>query len=137
MINDPIADMLVRLQNGSRAGHARVDMPGSRVRGAIADVLKAEGYIKSFKWLEAPPVRGTTPRKTLRVYLKFTGKRQPVIQKMVRVSRSGRRRYRAAGKIPRILRGMGTTIMSTPQGIMSDKAARKAGIGGEVLCYVM
>ncbi len=135
---DPIADMLTRLQNASRARHERVDVPGSRVKAAIADVLKQEGFIRSYKWLEEAFTRGAghTKRRTLRIYLKFGQGRQPILSRAVRVSRPGRRRYVQTHAIPRILGGIGMAILSTPKGILSGAAARKAQVGGELLCYI-
>ena len=135
-MTDPIADMLTKIRNASRAKHERVDMVGSRFKAAIAEVLKQEGYIRSYKWVEPDPTTGKGQLRTLRIYLKFTAKREPVITEIVRVSKAGRRRYVTAQKIPRVLSGMGIAVLSTSRGIMADGPARKAGVGGELICYV-
>ena len=135
-VTDPIADMLTKIRNASNAKQERVDILGSHFKAAIAQVLKQEGFIRSYKWLDADPSAGAGHPRTLRLYLKFTGKRQPVISELRRVSKAGRRRYVGTKKIPKILSGMGIAILSTPQGVMADNAARKAGVGGEVICYV-
>ena len=135
-MSDPIADMLTKIRNASRAKQAHVDVTGSHFKAAIADVLKQEGFIRSVKWMEADPAAGTGGRRHLRLYLKFSSKRAPIITDIVRISKSGRRHYVTAERIPRVLSGMGIAILSTPQGVMADGAARKAGVGGEVICYV-
>ena len=135
-VTDPIADMLTKIRNASRAKQERVDVSGSHFKAAIAEVLKHEGFIRSYKWLEADPAAGKGHPRTLRLYLKFTAKREPVIAELQRVSKAGRRRYVNVKKIPRVLSGMGIAILSTPKGVMSDSVARKTGVGGEVICYV-
>jgi len=129
MMTDPIADMLTRIRNALQAGKADVLMPASKQKKAIAQVLKDEGYIVGFTDIE---VEG---KPTLSVELKyFQGK--PVIAKIKRVSRPGLRIYKGHGDIPKVMGGLGVAIVSTSQGVMSDRAARKAGFGGEVLCFV-
>ena len=135
-VTDPVADMLTKIRNASRAKHERVDILGSHFKAAIADVLKQEGFIRSYKWLEPDPAMGKGHPRTLRVYLKYTAKREPVITDIDRISKAGRRKYVNTKQIPRVLSGMGIAILSTPQGVMGDAAARKAGIGGEVICHV-
>ena len=135
-ITDPVGDMLTKIRNASLAKHERVDLAGSHFQAAIADVLKQEGFIRSYKWLEGDAGAGKGGRRTLRVYLKFSAKRAPIITSIKRVSRPGRRAYVQRGRIPRVLEGMGIVVLSTPQGVMADSAARKAGVGGEVICYV-
>ena len=135
-LTDPIADLLTKIRNASRARHERVEVSGSHFKAAIAEVLKREGFIRSFKWLEPDPAAGKGHPRTLRLYLKFTAKREPVITNIIRISKAGRRRYVNAQHLPRVLSGMGIAILSTPRGVMSDSDARKAGLGGEVVCYV-
>ena len=136
-VTDPIADMLTKIRNASRAKLERVDFLGSHFKAAIADVLKREGFIRSYKWVEADPKQRGAVRQ-LRVYLKYTGKgkREPVITDLIRASKAGRRKYVGTQQIPKVLGGMGVAILSTPQGVMADVAARKAGVGGELICYV-
>lgn len=128
-MTDPIADMLVRIKNAAAVGKPSVSMPASRLKAAIADVLKSEGYIADAR------VSGDGAKKTLEVVLKyFEGK--PVIERLERVSRSSLRQYRGKDALPRILNGLGTAIISTSKGIMTDRQARAAGVGGEVICLV-
>ncbi len=129
MLNDPIADMLTRIRNGQHAKRVTVSMPGSRVKVAIAQVLKEEGYIGGFSEQQ---VDG---KATLEVELKYY-EGSPVISDIQRYSKSGRRQYRGKDDIPRVSGGLGVAIVSTSKGIMADRAARKAGIGGEILCVV-
>ena len=128
-MTDPIADMLVRIRNAAAVGKPTVSMPSSKIKAAIAGVLKDEGYIADFRVTEA----GAKP--TLEVVLKyFEGK--PVIERMQRVSRSGLRQYRGKDALPKVLGGLGIAIISTSKGIMTDAQARQQGVGGEVLCFV-
>lgn len=128
-MSDPISDMLTRIRNGQRGAKARVVMPASRLKLAIAEVLKDEGYIEEFS------VEEKNAKPELSIMLKYhLGK--PVIDAIKRVSRPGLRIYRGARELPRISGGFGIAIVSTPRGVMSDRAARAAGHGGEVLCTV-
>ncbi|MDG4597811.1 MAG: 30S ribosomal protein S8 [Candidatus Contendobacter sp.] len=129
-MTDPIADMLTRIRNAQTAAKAQVGMPSSKVKAAIAQVLRDEGYIAGYT------VAQTAPGKAeLTITLKyFEG--QPVIDRIERVSRPGRRVFRGKDELPRVMGGWGVAIVSTPQGLMSDRAARAAGHGGEVLCIV-
>jgi small subunit ribosomal protein S8 len=129
MMTDPIADMLTRIRNGLAAGKKAVMIPDSKLKRSIAQVLKDEGFITDFSQAE---VEG---KPHLSVELKYY-KGKPVIEKMKRVSRPGLRIYKATGDLPRVMSGLGIAIVSTSQGVMTDRAARKAGHGGEVLCYV-
>ena len=129
-ITDPIADMLTRIRNGLRARHPRVDMPCSKLKVEIARILKDEGYIANFKVAEE------SKKKTLRVFLRYTPEGESVISNLARVSRPGRRVYVGAHQVPRVMGGMGINILTTPQGLMTGKAARKVGVGGELLCQV-
>ncbi len=129
MMTDPISDMLTRIRNGQRAEKRAVSLPASKVKAAIAQVLKQEGYIADYG------VQEVAGKRVLEIRLKYYQGR-PVIERIARVSRPGQRIYRAKDAIPQVSGGMGVAIVSTPQGIMSDRAARQAGIGGEVLCVV-
>ena len=130
MLSDPISDMLTRVRNAGQAGHVRVQIPYSKMKSEIARILKQEGYVKdcTTEKIEGKP--------WLVLYLKKTEGEKPVILGLRRVSRPGRRHYVAAGSIPRVLGGIGTAILSTSSGILTDRDARKAHIGGEVLCYI-
>lgn len=129
-MTDPIADMLVRIKNAAAVGKPTVKMPSSKTKVAIANVLKAEGYIAD---LRVEDLGGG--KAELVVELKyFQGK--PVIETLKRVSRSGLRQYRGKNDLPKVLGGLGIAIVSTSKGIMTDAAARQAGVGGEVLCFV-
>lgn len=128
-MQDPLSDMLTRLRNAQLAGKTSVDMPGSKLKAAVASVLKEEGYIADFE----ARVDGAKPR--LRVDLKYyEGK--PVIAEIDRVSRPSLRRYAGQDGIPSVRGGLGIAIVSTSRGVMTDRAARAAGVGGEVLCTV-
>jgi small subunit ribosomal protein S8 len=126
---DPIADMLSRMQNAQGAGADVVEMPHSRMKGEIARVLKREGYVTDYA------VEGGT-KKRLRIYLKYTADRRPVIRGLRRMSKPGLRRYAGMDQLPRVLGGMGIAILTTPAGVMTDQEARKANTGGEILCSV-
>lgn len=129
-MTDPIADMLTRIRNALAARHQRVDIPASKIKTEIARVLKEEGYINTFK------VIGEGPRKTLRIYLKYGPEGEDVITHLERVSKPGRRVYVGAEEIPYVLQGLGICILTTSQGIMTGREARRRHIGGEVLCYI-
>ena len=128
--SDPIADMLTRIRNASRAGLPAVEMSHSRMKAAIAQILKKEGYITDVAEAEAEG------KKSLRLSLKYDYDDKPIIQQLRRVSKPGLRRYVGASDIPRVRGGMGTTVLSTSRGIMTDRDARLANVGGEVLCQV-
>jgi small subunit ribosomal protein S8 len=127
---DPIADMLTRIRNAGHAKHAQCDIPASKVKEQIAKVLKGEGFIKDYQ------VLNTGVQGVIRVTLKYTADRKDVIGGLQRISRPGLRKYIGVDAIPRIFGGMGTVIMSTPQGIMTGRKAKKQNVGGEVLAYV-
>ena len=129
MMTDPISDMLTRIRNGLSAGKTNVAMPFSKLKLSIAEVLKGEGYVGDFAQTE---VDG---KPALSVELKYF-KGKPVIDKVSRVSRPGLRIYKANDELPKVLGGLGVAIISTSKGVMTDRAARKAGHGGEVICYV-
>jgi small subunit ribosomal protein S8 len=130
MTTDPIADMLTRIRNASRAKHARLDLPSSKLKIEIARILKDEGYLANYKVVEE---KG---KKTLRVFLRYTSDRRSVITDLKRVSKPGSRRYVGKFNIRPVVGGMGLSILSTPRGLMTGSAARKEGIGGELLCEV-
>lgn len=130
MINDPIADMLTRVRNGLMARQKQVVMPGSKVKVAIARILRDEGYIKDFE------VTKDVPQAQLRIVLKYDRDRKPIATGLQRISKPGRRVYVGRHQIPWVLSGLGVAIMSTPQGIMTGQRARRHGVGGEVLCYI-
>jgi small subunit ribosomal protein S8 len=127
---DPIADMLTRIRNANTANHKTVDVPASRAKQAIAQILKDEGFIDGYERLSEGP------QGTLRIALKYGPEKEKVITGLRRISRPGLRVYTGKTEIPRVLGGLGLVIISTPQGIMSGKRAKKAGVGGEVLAYV-
>ncbi len=132
MMTDPVADMLTRIRNASNARHETVDIPMSRLKAEIARVLKEQGYIRDYRVVDH---RGR-PGKSLRIVLKYGPDRTQVITGLRRVSTPGRRVYTGKARIPRVMRGLGVAILSTPKGVMTDREARRAGVGGEVLCYV-
>jgi len=128
-MSDPIADMLTRIRNAQSVQKAIVSMPSSKVKVAIAQVLKDEGYIDGFQ------VKNEGAKSELQVALKYyAGK--PVIERIERVSRPGLRVYKGRDSIPQVMNGLGVAIVTTPQGVMTDRKARATGVGGEVLCYV-
>jgi len=128
MMTDPIADMLARIRNGQAARKVSVRMPGSAVRSSIAKVLKEEGYLEDYR-------TETGAKPVLEIFLRYH-QGEPVIAHMKRVSSPGQRFYAGVEELPKVLGGLGIAIVSTSRGIMTDRAARKAGIGGEVLCTV-
>ncbi len=128
-ISDPIADMLTRIRNASRARHTDVSIPASRTKLAIAEILKAEGFIEDFSQSQEGP------RKSIDIKLKYVGK-VPVVSGLKRISKPGLRVYASKTEIPRVLGGLGVVIISTSQGIMTGQQARKSQLGGEVLAYV-
>jgi small subunit ribosomal protein S8 len=128
-MSDPIADMLVRIRNAQLVGHVEVSMPASKLKSAIAQVLKDEGYIEDFA------LRDQGVKKELRIGLKYYAGR-PVIERLERVSKPGLRVYRGRDDIPKVMNGLGVAILSTSRGVMTDRKARADGVGGEVLCIV-
>ncbi len=130
MLTDPIADMLTRIRNANKAMHDRADMPTSRLKEQIARILKEEGYIRDFKVVEGESFN------TLVVELKYGKSRERVITGIKRVSKPGRRVYARQERLPRVLGGMGTAILSTSKGVITSRNAEKEGIGGEVICFV-
>jgi len=127
-MQDPIADMLTRIRNGQAANHVTVTMPSAKLKVAIAQTLKEEGYITGYAVVD-------TAKPTLEITLKyFNG--QPVVETIQRVSRPGLRIYKGKDELPRVMGGLGVAIVSTSKGLMTDRAARQNGLGGEVICYV-
>lgn len=129
-VTDPIADMLTRIRNGVHAKHDSVTMPSSKVKVAIAQVLKEEGFIRDFE------VEQDGSRPLLKVQLSYTGRKDPVLSGIKRVSKPGLRVYVQKREIPRVFGGLGVAILSTPEGVMTGQSARQRNVGGEVLCYV-
>jgi small subunit ribosomal protein S8 len=128
-MSDPIADMLTRIRNAQGVQNPEVAMPASKLKAAIAQVLKDEGYIEGFQ------VAQNAGKAELRIGLKYYAGR-PVIERLERVSRPGLRIYKRRDAIPQVMNGLGVAIVSTPRGVMTDRKARTQGVGGEVLCYV-
>jgi small subunit ribosomal protein S8 len=134
-MTDPIADMLTRIRNAVHARHQRVDVPASGIKAEIAKILEQEGYISGFKKVEAKSEEGVE-RPAIRLFLKYGPRGEQVISGIQRVSRPGRRVYFGRDEVPRVMGGLGTTILTTSRGVMTGKDATKAGVGGEVLCNV-
>ena len=132
MMTDPIADMLARIRNANKAMHEQVSMPSSRQKAEIARLLKEEGYIKDFR-VERRPEESFD---TLTIELKFGRNRERVISGLKRISKPGRRVYARKDRLPRVLGGMGTAILSTSSGLVTSRTAAERGIGGEVICFV-
>jgi small subunit ribosomal protein S8 len=130
MMTDPIADMLTRVRNANLAVHDKVYIPASKAKIEIAKVLRHEGYIKNFKVLEVDN------RRVLQIDLKYGTGDQRILGGLQRVSRPGLRVYATSRRLPRVMNGLGVAILSTSQGIMTERVARNRGVGGEVLCYV-
>ena len=130
-ITDPVADMLTRIRNANNAKHETVDVPASNMKKSVAQILLDEGYIKSFQVIDGDNTQGT-----IRITLKYNAGKEKVISGLRRVSKPGLRVYVGADELPRVLRGLGIAIVSTSKGVMTDKAARAAHVGGEVLAFV-
>jgi small subunit ribosomal protein S8 len=129
-LSDPIADMLTRIRNGIRARHSRVEMPSSKLKVDIARILKDEGYIGNYKVAEEGK------KRVLRVALRYDADGVSVISALQRVSKPGRRVYVGSKEVPRVLGGLGIAVVTTPRGVMTGKAARQSGVGGELICNV-
>ncbi|MGX2967692.1 30S ribosomal protein S8 [Ursidibacter sp. B-7004-1] len=127
-MQDPIADMLTRIRNGQAANKVAISMPSSKLKVAIASVLAEEGYVESFKVVE-----GSKPK--LEITLKYF-QNKPVVESIQRVSRPGLRIYKRKDELPKVMGGLGIAVVSTSKGVMTDRAARQAGLGGEIICYV-
>lgn len=135
-MTDPISDMLTRIRNAVSAKHTRVDMPGSRLKAEIARILQDEGYIQGFKLLDDTSGQTTANTRTLRLFLKYGPHGERLITGVERISRPGRRVYFGKEDVPEVLGGLGTSILTTSRGVMTGRAAVKAGVGGEVLCNI-
>ena len=131
-MTDPISDMLTRIRNANIAMHDDVRMPSSKVKEALADILHKEGYIEGFDVAK----HETSPSPTLTIRMKYSPERARTISGIKRVSKPGLRVYRGADKLPRVLGGLGVAVLSTSQGLMTDREARKRNVGGEILCFV-
>lgn len=134
-MTDPIADMLSRIRNAVTAKHTRVDMPASRIKTDIARILQDEGYIQGFKVMDGAEETSAAV-KTLRLFLKYGPHGEKLITGIERISRPGRRVYFGKSDVPEVLAGLGTSILTTSRGVMTGRAAVKAGVGGEVLCNI-
>ena len=136
-MTDPIADMLTRIRNAVTARHARVEMPASKLKVDIAKILQDEGYIAGFKIVETPAQRaGKAARQQIRMFLKYGPGGEKALSGVERVSRPGRRVYASRDEVPAVLGGLGVAILTTSRGVMTGQAAKKAGVGGEILCNV-
>lgn len=129
-ITDPIADMLTRIRNANDAGHKTVEMPASKEKKAIAEILLEEGYINKVEYIE------DNKQGMMKITLKYGENKSKVIAGLKRISKPGLRIYAGKNDIPKVLNGLGVAIISTSKGVVTDKEARKAGVGGEVICYV-
>jgi small subunit ribosomal protein S8 len=130
MVTDPIADMLTRVRNATMARHDSVLVPSSKIKLAVAKILRDEGFIKEYE-----VVKGKQQR-VIKIYLKYTDKKEPIIEGLQRVSKPGLRVYVSKSEIPRVYGGLGIAILSTPKGIISGKKAWQEGVGGELICFV-
>ena len=136
-MTDPIADMITRIRNAVTAKHTRVDLPASKLKSEIARILQDEGYIQGFRMVEAPMEKNARQaRQLIRIFLKYGPHGERVISGLERISRPGRRVYLGVDDVPSVLGGLGTAILTTSRGVMTGRAAKKAGVGGEVLCNV-
>jgi small subunit ribosomal protein S8 len=135
-MTDPIADMLTRIRNAVAAKHTRVDIPASRIKVDIARILQDEGYIQGFKILEDGGGSAAAAGRQLRLFLKYGPHGERLITGVERISRPGRRVYFGRDDVPEVLAGLGTSILTTSRGVMTGRAAVKAGVGGEVLCNI-
>ena len=132
MMTDPVADMLTRIRNANKALHDRVELPNSRLKEEIARILKEEGYIRDYHVEEKEQL----PYKLLVIELKYGRSRERVLNGLKRISKPGRRIYAGKDRLPRVLGGMGTAILSTSRGVITSRTAEREGIGGEVICFV-
>jgi small subunit ribosomal protein S8 len=130
VMTDPVADFLTRIRNGNMVMHQTVEVPGSKMKVGLAKILKEEGYIKDFEYIE------DDKQGVIRVYLKYGPNKEKVITGLKRISKPGLRVYVQKDEVPKVLGGLGTAIVSTSKGLMTDKKARKEGLGGEVICYI-
>ena len=129
-MTDPVADMLTRIRNANTAGHAEVDVPASKIKKNIAEILLKEGYIKGYEVVE------TQPQDVIKIQMKYGAGKQRVISGIKRISKPGLKVYAKKDDVPKVLGGLGIAIISTSSGLITDKQARELGVGGEVVCYV-
>jgi small subunit ribosomal protein S8 len=129
-MSDPVADMLTRIRNASLVRRERVEIPGSQLKRAMAEIMKREGYIRDFEWVAG------NPENKIRIHLRYGPRKEQVIHGLKRVSKPGLRVYAAKDKLPRVLGGLGVAIVSTSRGVMTDREARELGLGGEVICQI-
>lgn len=130
VVSDPIADLLTRIRNATTVNHDRVELPGSKMKKAITQILKDEGFIRDFEWID------NGHQGSIRIYLKYGPNKSKVISGLRRISRPGLRVYAKKDQVPKVLGGLGVAILSTSRGLMTDKKARQEGLGGEVLAYI-
>jgi small subunit ribosomal protein S8 len=130
VMTDPIADLLTRIRNANTVNHDRIEIPGSKLKKALVEILKGEGFIRDFEWVD------NGHQGLIRIYLKYGPNKTKVISGLKRISKPGLRVYAKKDEVPRVLGGLGIAILSTSKGIMTDKQARASGLGGEVLCYI-
>jgi small subunit ribosomal protein S8 len=130
MVTDPVADFLTRIRNGNMVMHETVEIPSSKMKMGIAEIMRDEGYIKDYEYI------ADSKQGVIRVYLKYGPNREKVITGIKRISKPGLRVYVQKDEVPKVLGGLGTAVVSTSKGLMTDKKARKAGLGGEVVCYI-
>ncbi|NLV21574.1 MAG: 30S ribosomal protein S8 [Syntrophomonadaceae bacterium] len=130
VMTDPVADFLTRIRNGNMVMHQTVEVPGSKMKIGLTKILKEEGYIKDFEYIE------DGKQGVIRIYLKYGPNKEKVITGLKRISKPGLRVYVQKDEVPKVLGGLGTAIVSTSKGLMTDKNARKEGLGGEVICYI-
>lgn len=129
-ITDTIGDLLTRIRNASRAGHEQVEIPGSKLKLEVVKILERENFVRGYQFVE------DGKQGVIRVFLKYGPRREPVITQLQRISKPGLRVYAPAGRLPRVLEGMGIAILSTSRGVMTDREARRMRVGGEVICHV-
>lgn len=130
VMTDPVADMLTRIRNANVVKHDKLELPASKLKTEVADILKREGYVRDYEVIE------DNKQGVLRIFLKYGAQEQRVITGLKRISTPGRRVYAKANEVPRVLNGLGTAIVSTSKGVLSDREARQQAVGGEVLAYI-
>ena len=135
VMTDPIADMLTRIRNANQAKHEKVEMPASKAKIEVLEVIRKEGYISNYEVVDGKTVNGS-PCKNIVVTLKYTDKKERVIKGITRISKPGLRAYAKASEMPKVFNGLGVAIVSTSNGVMTDREARKLKIGGEVMAYI-
>lgn len=130
VMTDPIADMLTRVRNANVARHEKLELPASKLKAEIADILKREGYVRDYE------VKEDSKQGVIRIYMKYGAKEERVITGLKRISKPGKKVYAKASEVPRVLNGLGIAVVSTSNGVLSDKEARRQAVGGEVLAYI-